>query len=1016
MPSIQETAYPRLKSNLTEQELNKAYTPTAEELSWAKQKARDLKSQLGLLILLKTFQRLNYFLPITEVPAVIINHIARNAGIQPPDPKKWEGYHRTGTGKRQIIAIRERRGARIFNEEARRVMTDAMTTAVVEKDELVDLINIAIEELVRQRYELPVFNTLKTTAEKVQVASYRELYERVFEALSEKERADLDALFEVRLGTTYSDWHQLKQDPGRPTLKLLREWVVRRNWLMERHTGAQLLNSLRIPLAKVKRMAAEAKTLDAAQMKKMEPKKRLTLALSLLAVQSTQVVDDIGEMLVKRMMKIHKEGKKSLAKYQEQKQKRTDALVATLRDLLTAYQTEGSPEKRLAAMEEVVGGKRSGEVLEECEEHLAYAGNNYFPFLWRHFKSSRADLFQVLRVIRLRSTSQDTMLEQAIDFLRSHQNTRRDWIPTYRVEKKSRRIGDWERIPLVDLSWVPEGWWRWISPRRRQDGIPNQIHRRHFEVCVFSQIMHELKSGDLYIEGSEKYSDYRQQLISWEEFEKNVATFSEQAGLPLDAVEFQRKVQRELESTAREVDASFPNNQAVTIRNGEPFITRPRRKPKPDGLEALEKRIEEKMKPINILDMLTDTEYWLNWTKFFSPISGHDSRLENPVERYLTTVFCYGCNLGPTQTARSLGTMDRRQIAWVNQRHITEESLNKAITWIINGYNKFMLPKYWGTGKSASADGTKWDLYEQNLLSEHHIRYGGYGGIGYYHVSDTYIALFSHFIPCGVWEGVYILDILMKNKSDIQPDTLHSDTQGQNAPVFGLAYLLGIELMPRIRNWKDLRLHRPGKESVYQHIDELFSIPINWDLIENHYKDMLRVVMSIKAGRIHPSTILHKLGTYSRKNRLYQAFRELGRAIRTRFLLRYMADEELRSTIQAATNKSESFNGFTKWLFFGGEGIIAENDREKQRKLIKYNHLVANCLIFYNVFSLTRILHEYLQDGNVLNEEVLADLSPYLTFHVNRFGWYRLDPTRQPPKLQFDIPIEPVNSETVPFK
>ena len=176
------------------------------------------------------------------------------------------------------------------------------------------------------------------------------------------------------------------------------------------------------------------------------------------------------------------------------------------------------------------------------------------------------------------------------------------------------------------------------------------------------------------------------------------------------------------------------------------------------------------------------------------------------------------------------------------------------------------------------------------------------------------------------------------------------------------------------------------------------------------------MVMSIKAGRIHPSTILHKLGTYSRKNRLYQAFQELGRAIRTRFLLRYMADEELRSTIQAATNKSESFNGFTKWLFFGGEGIIAENDREKQRKLIKYNHLVANCLIFYNVFSLTRILHEYLQDGNVLNEEVLADLSPYLTFHVNRFGWYRLDPTRQPPKLQFDIPIEPVNSETVPFK
>ncbi len=55
-------------------------------------------------------------------------------------------------------------------------------------------------------------------------------------------------------------------------------------------------------------------------------------------------------------------------------------------------------------------------------------------------------------------------------------------------------------------------------------------------------------------------------------------------------------------------------------------------------------------------------------------------------------------------------------------------------------------------------------------------RYGGYGGIGYYHVSDKYIALFSHFIPCGVYEAVYILDGLINNQSVIQPDTLHGDT------------------------------------------------------------------------------------------------------------------------------------------------------------------------------------------------------------------------------------------------
>jgi TnpA family transposase len=243
----------------------------------------------------------------------------------------------------------------------------------------------------------------------------------------------------------------------------------------------------------------------------------------------------------------------------------------------------------------------------------------------------------------------------------------------------------------------------------------------------------------------------------------------------------------------------------------------------------------------------------------------------------------------------------------------------------------------------------------------------------------------------------------MNQKTEIQPDILHSDTQGQSATVFGLSSLLGIELMPRIRNWKNLMLFRPTQDKFYDHIDELFSDEIDWELIEKHYPDMLRVAMSVQAGKITPSTILNKLGTYTKKNKLFQAVRELGRVIRTKFLLKYMADEELRATIQSATNKSEAFNGFTKWLSFGGEGIIAENDREKQRKFIKYNHLVSNCLIFYNVFSLSRILHGYMQEGNEYDEELIAYLSPYVTAHVNRFGKYRIDVNRKPPELPFDI-------------
>ena len=132
------------------------------------------------------------------------------------------------------------------------------------------------------------------------------------------------------------------------------------------------------------------------------------------------------------------------------------------------------------------------------------------------------------------------------------------------------------------------------------------------------------------------------------------------------------------------------------------------------------------------------------------------SKVKRAWERYILVTFCYGCNLGPVQTARSIRGIDRFKLAFINQGHITEANLNDAITTVINAYVHLPLQRLWGKGKSASADGMKWDLYPQSLMSEYHIRYGGYGGIGYYMVSDSYIALMSRFTTCGSWEGHFI--------------------------------------------------------------------------------------------------------------------------------------------------------------------------------------------------------------------------------------------------------------------
>jgi TnpA family transposase len=127
------------------------------------------------------------------------------------------------------------------------------------------------------------------------------------------------------------------------------------------------------------------------------------------------------------------------------------------------------------------------------------------------------------------------------------------------------------------------------------------------------------------------------------------------------------------------------------------------------------------------------------------------------------------------------------------------------------------------------------------------------------------------------------------------------------------------------------------------------------------------------------------------------------RVTRTIFLLRYLSDPKLRRQIQRATNKSEAFNKFAQWVLFGGGGVIAENIRDEQRKIIKYNHLVANLLIFHTLVTMMRTLQRLENEGHVIEKEVLEVLSPYQTEHINRFGNYTVNMNRVPEPLDFKL-------------
>jgi TnpA family transposase len=118
-------------------------------------------------------------------------------------------------------------------------------------------------------------------------------------------------------------------------------------------------------------------------------------------------------------------------------------------------------------------------------------------------------------------------------------------------------------------------------------------------------------------------------------------------------------------------------------------------------------------------------------------------------------------------------------------------------------------------------------------------------------------------------------------------------------------------------------------------------------------------------------------------------------------LLQYINNVELRRTIQAATCKSEEFNGFLDWVTFGGDSMIKDNDRNNQKKIIKYAHLVANMVSLHVMANMTMVVNDMRNEGIKITDEILNKHSPFRTDHINRLGVFSLSETRENMPLEY---------------
>jgi len=978
MASIERTAYPRFTSVLTAHELEELYCPTEEDLAFVYKRAENPAQQLTLLARLKCHQHLGYLPTVDEIPNSIRIYLCQQLRL----PAHTDWVPETQVSRhRHRLSIRAYLKVSSYSYGGERVITHTIEQAAYTMSDPADLINVAIERLVEQRFELPAFSTLDRLVGRVRHQVHQHLYDQLTQGLSLADIGRLEALLDVRNGRT--EFSRMKATPRGASLQHMRQWSHRLGWLESIVETGPLLAG--IARTKVQQFAAEAMALDVLDMRRIQraPRRRALLVCMLHQAQ-VHTRDQLTEMLLRRMRRTRTLAKEKLKELQDQHRELEEHMLAVFAEVID--ETILNPEDNVAlgqGVRDILKNEGGAEALRERYEQVAaYHNNNYRPLMWPIYRPYRAAMFQLSRLLKFQSATHDESLIDALEYIQSYQHTRRDDLPY---------------VISLDFASV-----RWQALMKSRQNLETVLHRRQLEVCVFHYLAQGLQSGDVYVKGSDAYADYRKQLLPWPECVPRLPAYCQVLQMPETATSFVVHLQQRLREVTERVDSSFPDNSELTLdETGTPHLKRLKAQPIPEALETLEALLKERMPERHLLDILKNVQDWVGYTRHFGPPSGADHKLPDPISRYLLTVFGYACELGASQTARHAPNLVSRQILRrINAQHITSAKLEAALRDVIGEYTRFELPFLWGSGQAAIADGTHIELIENNLLGARHVRYGHFGGIAYHHISDTYIALFSHFIACGVWEAVYILDGLLRNTSALQPDTLHADTHGQSEPVFGLAALLGIKLMPRMRTWNDVTFYRVDRNTTYQHIDRLLTQVVDWDLIERYWQDMMQVVLSIQAGKILPSMLLQRLGVYSRKNNLYKAFSEVGRVERTIFLLEYMSDPAMRQHIRAETTKVESYHTFTDWLAFGGP-VLRSGDPVEQEKRMKYRDLVANAVMLHNVVDMTNALHDLQRDGVRITPELVARFSPYLTEHIKRFGHYLVD--MNAPPVPFDI-------------
>ncbi|MGW1616975.1 DUF4158 domain-containing protein [Streptomyces sp. NPDC002285] len=415
--------------------------PDEVEIAWvAKRTHGRPESLLTLLVLLKSCAKLGYFPGLDEVPAPVVVCVRAAAGL----PEDVVPVAEERTAKRYRSWVREYLGLAYAPARAREIAAGAMEEAAPVRASVVDLINVALEELIRAGLELPGFSTLDRMAGTVRTRVEGEICARIAERVGSA-RSRLAGLLVVADGERRSPFDVIKEPGWRATWSRYRQHGERVDLVDGFGDAAGWVEG--VAAAKVSAFAEQARVLSVGEMLDVAEPRRTALLACVVARARARVCDEFVVMLSKRMARHAKRAQEELTALEQRHKASTEQLLVAYRDVLTVLKEhvvdEHAGQSGQDSLDDALAVKRSREVVEdgggfeaqlaEIEALAAYRGGNWTPLVERFFRPDRPTMFKLARTLTFVPTSRDHTVLDALEHAVAHRHLTRDLIPGTRV-------------------------------------------------------------------------------------------------------------------------------------------------------------------------------------------------------------------------------------------------------------------------------------------------------------------------------------------------------------------------------------------------------------------------------------------------------------------------------------------------------------------------------------------------------------------------------------------------------